>query len=118
MAAALARRLHPSWEVRSAGLQADAGSAISDHALTVLERRGLPAGEHRSTLLTRELVEWADRIIVMTDAHERRLTQLFHPPAGKVRRLADTDLADPFMGELEDYEECASAIETALKGLA
>ncbi len=117
MAAALARRLHPSWEVRSAGLQADGGTPISEHALTVLTHRGVDSSEHRSTLLTAALVDWAERIIVMTAAHERRLLQLFPAGAGKVRRLAETDLADPFMGTLEDYEECAEAIEAALHGL-
>lgn len=83
--------------------------------MTVLTHRGVDSSAHRSTLLTQELVDWADRIIVMTDAHARRLTSLFG--ASKVQRLAESDLADPFMGTLEDYEECAEAIEAALHGL-
>jgi len=117
MAAALARSMHPSWEVRSAGLQADEGAPISEQAAAVLESRGLDGSTHQATQVSRELVEWADRVLVMTDAHERRLTSLYKPAPGKVRRLGDGDLKDPFLGTREDYEECATAIEAALKEL-
>ena len=111
MAAALATSLFPTWEVRSAGLAADVGAPMSPHAQAALAARGLDGSAHRSTQVTPEMVEWADRVLVMTEAHRRRL------PGDHVSLLAATDVVDPYGGSLADYERCLAALDKALTSL-
>ena len=114
MAAALLRRLHPDWEVRSAGLAANAGQTASEHAVTVMKTRGLDLSEHRSAVVDRNLLEWADRVLCMTRAHERRLVAQFPEVAGKIGTVAE-EVQDPYGGRLEDYEASASQLERLLR---
>ena len=98
-------------EVRSAGIYAANGSEASTHAKKVLEDNGI-AHNHRSSLLTRAEVEWADLILTMTSSHKMAILQQYSQVGQKVFTLKEysgdsfhSDVVDPYGGSLAMYEE-------------
>lgn len=75
-------------EVRSAGVSAYPGSPISDHAASVLAEKG-GLGPSASTLLSQELIEWADLVLTMTSSHKRHTIQLYPEAVDKVYTLKE-----------------------------
>jgi len=117
-------------EIRSAGVAAIPGGAMSDYAQQVLADRGVATDEFRSSAVTAETVDWADLILTMTVSHKQTLVHLFPKAADKAFTLkefaaepsesgvADRDVADPFGGTLDDYRACADELEGLLRKLA
>ncbi len=93
-----------TWRVVSAGTDAPHGMPPSYQAVQVLKEWGIEMDEHRSDPLTREVVDDASVIIVMTTSHAARIRWRFPDAEGKVRLLKsflrnsygnDTDIPDP-----------------------
>ncbi len=116
MAEAIARRLagergFEDLTVASAGTSAWDGAPASDGALLVALEQGLDLNAHRAQVLSRELVEAADLILVMSPHHRERAVVL----GGEGRAHLLTDFAsrstdgrpvqDPFGGELDLYRQ-------------
>jgi len=81
-------------EVKSAGVAAFDGQAISAHAKNVLTQRGVDVQDFRSTSLDEDLVNWADLILTMTSQHKRMLLEAFPSAVDKtyaLKEYADTD---------------------------
>jgi protein-tyrosine-phosphatase len=132
MAAAAFRHLCAAAGVagvaESAGLAAAVGMPMTPQAEFALRLRGVPVdGRHRSRPLTRELVDAADAVVVMTTGHLRAARVRFPAAAGKMRLLmsfapsqaggAAADVADPFGGDSEEYVACLEMMWPALEGL-
>jgi protein-tyrosine-phosphatase len=123
-AAELARRGWSHVAVGSAGTGAEEGSPAADHAVAALARRGVDLTTHRSRLLTRELVEWADVVLAMSPSHLDAIARL-----GGAERMALLGefaagtsggwhaVPDPFGGDEATYEQTLQALE-ALVGHA
>ncbi|MFL6560768.1 MAG: low molecular weight protein arginine phosphatase [Bacillus sp. (in: firmicutes)] len=97
-------------EVRSAGIYAANGSEASTHAKKVLEDNGI-THNHRSSLLTKAEVEWADLILTMTASHKAAIQQQYPHAGQKVFTLKEYsgdsfsyDVVDPYGGSLALYE--------------
>ncbi len=134
MAEALAREEldRRGWKhvrVASAGIAADPGLSASEHAVTVLGRRGVSLASHRSQPLTPALVDWADVVLTMSPGHLAAVAQ-----AGGEEKMAllgdfaagvdgaGGSVRDPFGGPEAVYEdtmhELTSLIQAALDRLA
>lgn len=106
--------------IDSAGVFAQIGERATDEAIRAMSKRGIDLGEHRTKPLTDELIDMADIILVMSAAHK----QLIEPMAeGKTYTLleyagSDGDIADPYGGDDEEYENTASDIYDALTDIA
>ena len=96
--------------VFSAGLAAD-GSGATEQAVAAMDEWGIDLRDHRSAMLTRDMCNKADRILVMSDAHR---SALLHAgiPAEKVTVLAGENggIADPYGGDISVYKECLKQI--------
>jgi protein-tyrosine-phosphatase len=120
MAAAILARLaagHPV-EVRSAGTGAGEGWPAAEEAVRVAGQRGLSLGEHRTTPLTADLLDWADHVLVMEAQHRRAVEQLGAPE--KVTVLSEyggdgRDIPDPLGQGRDAYEKTFDALETYLR---
>lgn len=112
-------------EVRSAGTFAGRGAPASSGAVLAARRRGLDLSGHRSTPLAPELVEWADLVVVMTEAHRRVVEDLGGDgkvalateflPEGHPRR--GRGVGDPAGSGIGRYEEVLELIRDAVTGL-
>jgi protein-tyrosine-phosphatase len=112
------------WQVGSAGISALPGQPASERAAEVMRERGVDLDAHRSRPLTRELVDAASLIVVMTVAHREHIRALFPDADGKVFLLkaftaeqGDPNIADPIGLSLEVYRGIRGEIESAMPGL-
>ncbi|MCM3700967.1 low molecular weight protein arginine phosphatase [Paenibacillus macerans] len=84
----IARERGLDVEVRSAGVAAAKGAAMSMHAEAVLKDRGI-ADKFESTPLHGELAEWADLILTLTQGHKRQAVYTFPHTADKIYTLKE-----------------------------
>jgi L-threonylcarbamoyladenylate synthase len=123
----LARRLRCSdddlldhgFSVMSAGLAAHRGSPASPEAVDLLDEDGIDLRGHESQMLTKTLVEQADRIVTMTRSHRDAIVSNMPEFAHKVRVLCPSgrDVADPMGGGEREYREALSQISAHLDAL-
>ncbi len=102
-------------EVTSAGVAVWKGTSMNSLAVEALKRLGVPVHPHKSRPLTRELVEWADKIYVMEKKILDYCVRSFPDSAEKFEMLADEDIEDPYGGDLDDYIFTAKRIEDAIR---
>ena len=111
----------PGWKVASAGLHAVDGYPISSFSGEALAEYGIDASGHRSQLLTREMVDRADYVLVMTRAHRQDLVSQWPEHAAKVHLLtsfgvenAGEDISDPIGQSIETYRAVCRRIDGAV----
>ncbi|MCX7592113.1 MAG: Sua5/YciO/YrdC/YwlC family protein, partial [Kiritimatiellae bacterium] len=113
----------PEWNVLSAGIVAADGLPPSEAAVSAMAEIGIDIRSHFSQPLTRELVNAADLIVVMTASHREQIRALYPDAVAKVRLLksfgADTesDIEDPIGLPLEVYRAVRDQIDRAVDGL-
>jgi L-threonylcarbamoyladenylate synthase len=119
MAAALAidhflREPHKGAGIRvlSAGIFAGEGAPATPEAVEAVRRLGASMPAHRSTPLTRELIDRAGAIYCMTADHARTILDAAPDAADKVFLLDPDggDIPDPIGGPASLYDETARRI--------
>lgn len=112
------------WEVKSAGVSTYDGMPASEEALVALSEEGLDASGHRSRFLTRELVDAADLVVVMTHAHRRVVLSQFPKAGSKVLLLnafnaarRNEDVEDPIGMSLDIYRRTRDEMNAAMPDL-
>ena len=126
MAEAIARRVAAERgiadvEVTSAGTGAWDGSGASEGALLVGLERSLDLNAHRARLLTPELVQQADLVLVMSPSHADQVAQM--GGAGKTHLLTayassgatTRGIADPFGGDLDGYRATFEELDREIR---
>lgn len=105
-------------EVASAGLFAGEGVRASPEAALAAREHGADISRHRSRMLTRDLIRWADMVFCMTDFHVQQARRLAPQDADKIRRLDErADVSDPIGGGGGIYRKVAQRIERVLRNL-
>jgi protein-tyrosine-phosphatase len=122
----LKKRSLPHVQAESAGLLDLGGAAADPQAVSILREKGIDGSAHRSRLLSAEMVDRADRVLVMEEAQREELLRR-HPGAeGKVRLLKSfsplgeagcLDIEDPHGREPYHYRSCFAEIYFSLEGL-
>lgn len=102
-------------QTRSRGIYAFEGSPLSKGARGALEELGIDLSNHRSSLLTKEDLDWADRVYTMTRAQTAEIRAAYPDLGGKVDALDYNDIPDPFAGSQEEYNRARDLIIEALK---
>lgn len=93
--------------VRSAGVHAQDGWPITEHAKALIDEAKMPHTPV-SKAVSRADLEWADLILTMTEAHKDSLTYGYPGVEHKTFTLkgfvqVDGDVHDPFGGSLATY---------------
>ncbi len=110
------------WQVASAGTWGLEGHAASAHAVQILGERGMDLTGHRARKVTREMMERADLVLVMTQGHAEALRLDFPDQADKVYLLSEMkggrryDIQDPYGGPLEAYRACIDELTDLIDG--
>lgn len=73
----IAKQDFPEWEVKSCGLKTTNGKITAKKMRDVLVESGYKTEGIRSSIITQELVDWADHIFYMDDANEKRFVEQF-----------------------------------------
>ena len=109
-------------EVRSAGIYAQQGSAMSQNAQTVLQQKKLEQ-HHQSALFNEQDAQWADLILTMTTAHKEMVLRLVDHVAHKTFTLNEyvgmdvPDIQDPYGGDVFVYEQTFDQLNAAIEKL-
>ena len=102
---------------RSAGICALDGSPASREAVKVMAEMGIDIRDHRAQQLNDDLIQWADLILTMTEAHYREIISQYGVPKEKIYTLANfsgskqANVIDPFGSGIETYRQCARQIQ-------
>jgi len=114
----------PEWMTCSAGTIGAPGIPASRHAVKAVRDLGVDLRPHRSQPVTRELVDDAAIIVVMTAAHREELCERFPDAEPKIALLKSFDpesdggdVLDPIGMSLDVYKHVRDEIATALWGL-
>ena len=106
--------------IDSAGVFAGIGDKATPEAVRAMEKRGIDLTLHRTKPLTDELIDMADLILVMTNAHKLLIGGMAQGKAHTLLEYAggEGDISDPYGGDDEEYEETAQEIYDALVDIA
>lgn len=106
--------------VDSAGTYAVVGGGASAGSVQAMTDRGLDITEHRGKQLTAELVQQADLILVMEEAHRRTIFVTWPRALPKTFLLGEmagehADVADPYGMAQPEYDKAAGIIESYVR---
>lgn len=116
----LKKRKRDDIQVYSAGLCAIPNGRVSDEAIEAVKIDGIDIENHRSTPITKDILDNADLIITMAKSHKDAILMKFPYMKGKVYMLKEyaygvnEDILDPFGGDLEVYIRTKDEIRKAL----
>jgi protein-tyrosine-phosphatase/predicted ATP-grasp superfamily ATP-dependent carboligase len=108
-----------------AGFHPVTGRPADPRMLAAAERRGVDLSSHRSRSVDRELVEWADLIVVMDRSHLSRLRDMY-PEAASTRtfllglfdnQAGDLEILDPYAAGDDATERVCDRISGAVDGM-
>jgi protein-tyrosine-phosphatase len=103
-------------EMLSAGISARPGAPMTSEAQTALRHLGVPVPEHATRLLTAEMVDKAEVIYCMTQAHCRAVSDMFPSAASKTKCLdPGGDIEDPIGAGLEKFLSCAKRLQDLVR---
>jgi protein-tyrosine phosphatase len=108
----------PAIQVRSAGLDALVGHKADKAVKRLMLERGIDLSAHRAQQLNRDILRWADLVLVMERA-QKLSVQSWDPSArGKVFRIGewgDFDVPDPYRQSDNEFE---TALELIARGVS
>lgn len=108
--------LNAGFNVQSAGTLGVDGAPATPQAIEALAQLGIDITEHRSTGLTREMVDSAHVILAMTHGHLETIRNCSPQAAARAALIAgDRDVEDPIGGSLERYVQCRDQIANSLR---
>jgi len=112
------------WRVASAGVSAFDGLRASREAIEVLQEKGIDLTPHHSRSLTREVVDAASVIVVMTAQHRSTVLTRFPEAAGKVFLLKsfgassrEEDVEDPIGASADTYRHVRDELGAVMPDL-
>ncbi|RXJ02710.1 low molecular weight protein arginine phosphatase [Anaerobacillus alkaliphilus] len=88
LAQALLKQKRPDLEVKSAGVSALPGMNASEGTLEVLHEKGISL-VHSSSLVDKEVMEWADLVLTLTESHKALLVKQFPLFVDKIHTLKE-----------------------------
>ncbi|HSV60366.1 MAG TPA: low molecular weight protein-tyrosine-phosphatase [Variovorax sp.] len=104
LAEVLLAREFPDKTIRSAGLGALVGEPADPLSVALALEQGLDLSMHRAQQVNSLMCQRAELILVMEDDHRFALEQRYPFVQGRVFRLADRDIADPFRLKRRAFE--------------
>ena len=107
----------------SAGISAMVGDQASENSIIASSEVGLDLSDHRSSALTRAMIENASVIFCMTESHRALLNMYFEVPQSspifhaRIRIGSSMELPDPFGQDIEVCRTCRDHMKEALPSL-
>ena len=103
-------------ESRATSYEED-GNDMYPPAKEMLNKMNIPFTKHRATRLEEDDYDKFDYFLCMEEANIRRTLNIFDDPNGKVRKLLDRDIADPwYSGNFsKTYDDLCEGIDLLLE---
>jgi protein-tyrosine phosphatase len=105
------------FRVISAGTVALSGSKASIEAVEAMAGRGYDLTQHRTQVVTPEMVDAAFKVYVMSRHHCDSIVSLMPNVENKVQLLdaGGSDVEDPVGGSMDEYNKCIDAMERLIR---
>jgi protein-tyrosine phosphatase len=104
------------YKTFSAGIMNMGAAPASTEAVTACEVRGIDIKDHKSNILSPQLIEESDFIFAMEQIHCDRVKAIRPEAADKCMLLAENkEITDPIGQPQEFFNYCAALIEKAVK---
>ena len=111
--------------VSSAGTGAYTGTPADPEMIDFLREKNIPDEEHYSKMISREDIDWADRILVMENYHYDYIVRLWPGSVDKIEMLAkyiapdqpDDEIIDPYGRSPYHYRLVQAQIGLAVSNL-
>ncbi len=111
-------------EIQSTGIAALVDWPAEPLVHEALKPFGAEVSGHRAQMISEELIQWADCILVMTHEHRDFISSMAPEAIEKVSLLGaygpgddpDRGIPDPYGGSAFHYRACAVEIQEALNG--
>ena len=112
--------------VSSAGIIANPDTSADPKMVDHLLRKGIGSEKHKARQISKEDVDWADRILVMEKRHADSLEEMWPEARAKVDFLGrfasggliDDDIIDPFGKSPYHYRVTEAQISLGIEALA
>lgn len=106
--------------VKSAGTLDIGMQKATNKAIQAMNEKGLDISQHRSSHINRDIVDWADIVLVMEEAHKQYIWDNFPGSKTQVHLITEFagdkgEIPDPISCGIETYRECVGQITTALE---
>jgi protein-tyrosine-phosphatase len=110
------KQLPGEWRIESAGTWAVDGAPANQKTQQVMAELGLDIRDHRSRIITREMLSSFTLILVMEPGHKESLQLEFPEAASRVYLLSEMigltfTVIDPVGGDTEEYRTTAREID-------
>jgi protein-tyrosine-phosphatase len=108
------------WAIGSAGTWAEGGYPATSFAQKILAEKNISLKTHRSRVVSAELLEAANVVLVMTQNHLEALRAEFPQFGDKLHVLSELidqsyDINDPAGGTENDYRLCADDLQQIIE---
>ncbi|MBQ6999286.1 MAG: low molecular weight protein arginine phosphatase [Clostridia bacterium] len=106
--------------IDTAGINVYMPTPASENAVKVMEEMDIDLSDHMSKQVTKEDIDEADLVLVMTLSHRNTLIDLYPQHSDKIYTFpeyaygSDDEISDPFSGDEEEYRECAHQLKDAI----
>ncbi len=107
------------WLIRSAGVWALENQTAAANTIKLIYDRGIDLSDHRSKLVTKDLIEKFNLILVMERNQKEALKTAFPKQSAKIFLLSEMagetfEIVDPIGGSLADFTATGLEIENIL----
>ncbi|MDX2111742.1 MAG: low molecular weight protein arginine phosphatase [Verrucomicrobiota bacterium] len=113
-----------SLKVESAGVAAYDGDLTTQNTIRALHKVNIDVTNHRSRRLTREMIDDALAVFVMTESHLVMIEQYFSKLKTPIHLFREFlpegengDIPDPFGSDLRTYEACRDSMVEAIPAM-
>ena len=103
----LADRKIENITCRSCGLAAFTGDSASNNAIEAAKELGADISNHRAAAVNPYIIDETDLAVCMTERHKAALLSYF---PGCRAIVPQTEISDPYGGDLEVYRRCAAGL--------
>ena len=106
--------------IETAGINVYVPTPASENAVKIMEEMDIDISDHISRQVTKEDIENADLVLVMTLSHRNTLIDLYPQFSDKIYTIpeyaygSDDEILDPFGGDEDEYRECANELKEAI----
>ena len=113
-------------KTKSAGVIAPNSLPASSNAVSIMKELDIDISGHRTQSLTKELIEEADLVFVMTQIHKLEVINFLEKPGKEIYLVKEfdpevhqwnMDVADPIGKPINVYRYCRDEINRCIPGL-
>lgn len=107
------------WIIESAGTWGNKGYPAVEEVQMVMKDRGIDLSDHRSRIVTKEIIQTAGLILTMEKGHKEALRIEFPEYSDRIFLLSEMvgknfEIDDPIGGPIREYEQTARLLEKTL----